>query len=117
MSFRHVLAGIVDAAPDGIGAVLVDDEGEAIDLYTRGDAYEAKLAGAHNGIFLGLVENVAKGNGSEVGAVTVRSERYTYSVVPVLDGIFLVLIQGGKGIPSKGLKVLKESVPSIINLI
>jgi predicted regulator of Ras-like GTPase activity (Roadblock/LC7/MglB family) len=119
MSFREVLAEIVKAAPDGIGAVLVDDEGEAIDLFTRGDSFETKLAGAHNGIFLGLIERaVAKnGNGSNLGAVSIRSDRYTYSMVPVQDGIFIVLIQGGNGIPSKGLKVLRESIPSITRLI
>lgn len=119
MSFRKVLEEIVEAAPGGIGAVLVDDEGEAIDLYTRGDSFETKLAGAHNGIFLGLLERALgkNGNGNKLGAVSIRSDVYTYSMVPVLDGIFLVLIQGGDGLPSKGLKVLKESIPSIIGLI
>ena len=57
------------------------------------------------------------GNGSRLGAVSIRSDRYTYSMVPVQDGIFIVLIQGGDGIPSKGLKVLKESIPGIVKLI
>lgn len=118
MSFREVLAEIVEAAPGGIGAVLVDDEGEAIDLFTKGDSFEAKLAGAHNGIILGLIKRAHSVNGSNsLGAVSIRSERYNYSMVPVLDGIFVVLIQCGSGIPSKGLKVLRESIPSITSLI
>jgi hypothetical protein len=119
MSFREVLAEIVETVPGGIGAVLMDDEGEAIDLFTRGDSFETKLAGAHNGIFLGLIQRaVAKnGNGGDLGAVSIRSDRYIYSMVPVQDGIFVVLIQSCNGIPSKGLKVLMESIPSINRLI
>lgn len=119
MSFRKVLEGVVHTAPGGIAAVLVDDEGEAVDLFTTGDSFEAKLAGAHNGIFLGLIEGALArdGNGGRLGAVSIRSEKYIYSMVPVMDGIFLVLIQDGSGIPSKGLKVLEESIPSIIGLI
>jgi predicted regulator of Ras-like GTPase activity (Roadblock/LC7/MglB family) len=119
MSFREALEEIVKAAPGGIGAVLVDGEGEAIDLFTKGDSFETKLVGAHNGIFLGLIERAIanNGEGSSLGAVSIRSEKYTYSMVPVSDGIFVVLIQCGSGIPSKGLKILRESIPSITRLI
>ena len=54
--FREQLGKIVEATPGGIGAILVDDEGEAIDLFTRGDSFEIKLAGAHHGIILGLIK-------------------------------------------------------------
>ena len=119
MSFKEVLTRIVEATPGGIGAVLVDDEGEAIDLFTKGDSFETKLAGAHNGIILGLIEDVIARNGNrdKMEELSIRSDRYIYSMISVIDGIFVVLIQSSDGIQSKGLKVLRESIPSIIKLI
>jgi predicted regulator of Ras-like GTPase activity (Roadblock/LC7/MglB family) len=118
-AFREQLVKIVEATPGGIGAVLIDDEGEAIDLYTTGDSFEIKLAGAHHGIILGLIEQSMDRfeRGNTLGGISIRSDRYTFTVVPVRDGIFVVLVQDKDGMPSKGMKVLREAIPSISSLI
>jgi len=119
MPFREVLGKIVTETPGGIGAILVDDEGEAIDLFTRGDSYETKLAGAHHGIALGLIKRAItrNGNGNIIGAVSIRSDRYTFSIAPVQDGIFVVLIQDKDGIPALGMKALLDGIADISELI
>ena len=117
--FRDLLGRIVAAAPGGIGAVLVDAEGEAIDLFTRGDSFETRLVGAHHGIVLKLIERAlaGNGNGAAVESVSIRSERYNFSIAPLRDGVFVVLIQDGEGIPALGMKALLDGVTGLDALI
>ena len=119
MPFREKLAKIVEASPGAIGAVLVDDEGETIDLYTTGDVFEMKLAGAHHGIVLGIIERalVRGGNGNTLEEVSIRSDRFTFTIAPLQDGIAVVLIQRNNGIPSMGVKALRDSIPGFYELI
>jgi len=48
--FRSVLRDLVTSVPGAWGAIFVDFEGEAVDLFAVSDAYEVKLAGAHAGL-------------------------------------------------------------------
>lgn len=119
MPFKAELKNVVYATNGGVGAVFVDEEGEAVDHYTRGDAYDIKLAGAHQSVLLAAVRESLKrmGNNNSVQAMTIRSERFTYNVAPVTDGYFLVLVQNSLGLPSAGLQAVKDAVPRIARLI
>jgi predicted regulator of Ras-like GTPase activity (Roadblock/LC7/MglB family) len=119
MPFGEVLGKIVTAAPGGIGAVLVDSDGETIDLYTRGDGFQLRLAGAHHSIILSLIEQalIRSGNGNSLGWLSIRSDRFTFTIMPVQEGIFVVLMQDSDGITSQGLKVLRDAIPGITHLI
>ncbi|UCG38481.1 MAG: roadblock/LC7 domain-containing protein [bacterium] len=119
MSFRDALGGIVQSVRGATGAVLVDADGETIDLFTRGDSYDLMLTGAHHGIVLEAVEGALRhiGNGSRLEGFSIRAEKRTYTIMPVREGIFLVLVQDETGLPSHGMKVLKEALPLISGLI
>jgi len=119
MPFKEVLGEIVRTTPGGIGAVLVDDEGEMIDIFTSEDNFQMKLIGAHHGIILTAVQQSLEdfGNGDVLCGLSIRSERYIFNIAPVQDGIFVVLVQDREGVPSMGMKVLKGAIPSISRLI
>ena len=119
MSFKKVLAEIVRTTPDGIGAVLVDDEGEMIDIFTTGDIFQMKLVGAHQGIVLSAVRQILEGfgNGDFLGGISICSEKYVFSIAPVQDDVCVILLQGREGVPSMGMKVLREAIPSLSRLI
>ena len=119
MPFKEALGEIVEAAGGGIGAILVDDEGESVDLVTRGDSFEIRLAGAHHGLLLSLLNETQKriGNGDVIKEISVRSARFTYTIAPVQENLFIVLIQDTTGIPSMGMKALRDGIPGINALI
>ena len=118
MSFTGPLEEVVRRATGGLGAVVVADDGETIDQFTAGDHYEIRLVGAHQGIILQLIQRAMEnaGNGNRLEGVSITSDRRIFSVVPVMDGTFLVLVQDRTGIPSQGRRVLREAVPKILQL-
>ncbi len=121
MSFKGVLGRIVEAAGGGIGAVLVDGEGESVEFVTRGrgDSFEIRLAGAQHAVILSLLNDTQKriGNGNVIQEISVRSNRFTYTIAPVEEDLFVVLIQDTTGIPSMGMKALRDGIPAINELI
>ncbi len=119
MPFKGVLGHIVKSVRGGVGAILVDDEGEAVDVFTHGDSYEIRLAGAHHSIVLTLLEEAMKRfeNMDSLQGLSIRSERFIYTIMSVQEGLFVVLLQDDTGIPSQGMKVLKDAIPEIAALI
>ena len=119
MPFKEVLGQVVESVRGGIGAILVDDEGEAVDVFTRGDGYEIRLAGAHHSIIIALLDEAMKNVESRDSfqGLSVKSEQITYTMLPVQSGLFVVLMQDHTGIPSQGMKVLKDAVRDIAVLI
>ncbi len=119
MPFKGVLGHVVESVRGGVGAILVDDEGEAIDVFTHGDSYQIRLAGAHHSIVLTLLEEATKRfeNGDSLQGLSIRSERLLYSIMPVQEGLYVVLMLDDTGIPSQGMKVLKDAVREIAALI
>jgi len=120
MPFKDVLGIIVQSVRGGVGAILVDEEGEAVDVFTHGDSYEIRLAGAHHSIILTLVEEAMKranNNGDRLQGLSIKAERLTYTIMPVQEGLFVVLVQDETGIPSQGMRVLQDSVRDLAALI
>ena len=119
MPFKKALDAIVDNAGGGIGAILVDDEGESIDYVTRGDSFEIRLAGAHHGIILGLLNDIQKriDDGEAIREICVRSDLITYTIALLQDDLFIVLVQDRTGIPSRGMKALRDGMPELNRLI
>lgn len=119
MSFKAVLGLLVESVRGGVGAILVDDEGEAVDVFTHGDSYEIRLAGAHHSIVLTLLEEAMKrlNNSDRLQSLSIRSERLVYTIMPVQEGLFVVLMQDDTGLPSQGMRVLKDAVREIAALI
>ncbi|UCF29952.1 MAG: roadblock/LC7 domain-containing protein [bacterium] len=120
MPFRRELGKIVSRASGAVGAVFVDDNGETIDQFTsRGDQEDIRLVGAHQGIVLRELLRVVNraGNGDRLQGVSITSQNHVYSVVPVDEDNFLVLVQDQTGLPSQGMRVLEEAVEEIRALI
>ena len=119
MPFKDVLGLLVESVKGGVGAILVDSEGEAVDIFTHGDGYEIRLAGAHHVIVMNLLREAIKrlDEGDRLQGLSIKSEKIVYTIMPVGEGLFVVLMQDQTGIPSQGMKVLKDSIPDIAALI
>lgn len=90
--FRRVLRELVLGIPEAWGAIFVDWEGEAVELFARTEEYEVKLAGAEIGLLLSRM--VAAGKESGLGHTTaalVRTETADY-LLHTLDEEYFVLL-------------------------
>ncbi len=115
MGFAETLEKVVRASRGGVEAVFVDGEGEAIAEFTSRTRYDARLVGAHKGIVLSLVRQASArvGDTGEVLSVTIRAGDYSYSLLPVHEDTFLVLVQDQTGLPSVGLRALARAAEEI----
>ncbi len=119
MPFKKILENAVSRIKGGVGIIFVDSEGEAIDQFTYGDVEEIRLAGAQQGLVLRMCESALARASSEnsMSAVGIRSENHLYTMVPVTDGTFIVLVQDDTGIQAQGMQVLMDTLPDILSLL
>lgn len=119
MPFKKTLEDAITRITGAVGLVFVDSEGEAIEQFTYGDTDDIRIAGAQQGLILRMCENAMKkaGNGHAISSVGIRSEKNIFSLVPVAEGTFLVLVQDTTGVQSQGIQVLRETVPEILTLL
>lgn len=100
--FRSVLEDLVRSVPGAWGAIFVDFEGEAVDLYAVSDAYEVKLAGAHAGLLWNRIVSASQDAGmGRALAVSVLAAGNRFFVHAV-DREYFVLL-GAKTGASPGL--------------
>ena len=95
-----MLRDLVTAVPGAWGAIFVDFEGEAVDLFATTDAYEVKLAGAHAGLLWTRV--VAAGKDAALGrshAVFVTAEKNRF-LVHALDADYFLLLATASSTPA-----------------
>jgi predicted regulator of Ras-like GTPase activity (Roadblock/LC7/MglB family) len=92
MTFKGILADLLARIPGGLGAILVDWEGEAVDQAGVIDDYELKVIGAHKGLILGnLRRAVARVEGNRLQEVAITTEQVQTLILPVNEDYCLVL--------------------------
>ncbi|MCC6526951.1 MAG: hypothetical protein IT373_30165 [Polyangiaceae bacterium] len=87
-AFTTILEALVEACPDSVGAVLVDNEGEAVDYAGELAAFDLKLTGAHWQI---VMRHLAENGVMPATKFVVRGDRLGYVVIHLCDGYVLVL--------------------------
>jgi len=92
MPFKTLLGDLVARVPGGLGAILVDWEGEAVEQAGQIDEYELKVIGAHKGIILdNLRTAVARSEGNTLEEICISTARVQTLILPVNSEYFLVL--------------------------
>ena len=94
--FTEPLETLVDALPEAQCATFIDDEGEAVDLATRVDPYEARIAGAVLALPLHLARSFASRAGlGQVLGLWIVGDRRAALTARVGDGLDVVLVIEG----------------------
>ena len=95
MPFQYVLADLLASTDGAIGALLLDDTGETVDLacseLSPGDV---QLMGAYLGIYLRDAGRIVQG--SSLGSpklLHIERERLQVQLATLSDGYFLALVQ------------------------
>lgn len=94
MAFKKILNELLDRVPGGLGAIVVDWEGEAVDQAGVLDDYELKVIGAHKGLILhNLRQAVARAEGNALEEIAISTEQVTTLIMPINEEYFLVVTQ------------------------
>jgi len=92
MAFKQLLGELVQRVPGGLGAIVVDWEGEAVDQVGQIDDYELKVIGAHKGLILdSLRAAVSRAEGNELREIAITTEKLQTLIMPVNQEYFLLL--------------------------
>ena len=88
-SFHRILDRLVNATAGGLGAALVDHEGETVDYAGMLDTFELKVAAAHWQIVLTQIDTEKLAG---VRQITVRARTRSFVVRQLHEGYAVVLV-------------------------
>jgi len=111
MPFNYLLTNLLVDVPAAVGAIFLDNEGEAIEWVTRhGDPYDLKVEGAYHSIFKRHLEVLA-GDAAvgEVRNYIVESELLTALTQTLPGGYYVVLVQEASGSKATALYHLRQA--------
>ena len=113
-SFTNALEVLVVMLPEARSATFIDDEGEAVDLATRVDVFEARIAGA----VLSLPLHVVRASARKLGLGLVKSiwiigDARTALTRRVGEGLDLVLVMEGTVVRERALSELDETAAAV----
>ncbi|MEM9294105.1 MAG: hypothetical protein AAGD01_20680 [Acidobacteriota bacterium] len=95
MPFQYILRELLSNNEDAIGALFLDESGEAVDLaYSDLTPYQMRVVGAYLGIYLRQLESLAAANHlGEPQMMHIAKETLHIYAVPVDEGYCVALIQ------------------------
>jgi predicted regulator of Ras-like GTPase activity (Roadblock/LC7/MglB family) len=116
--FKETLKKMVDVIPGARGAIFADWEGESVDFHYPGPEYDIKLVGAHQGILLGLMNEVSNSCGmGEVRCMLVGTSRGKLVVRPVKDGYYLGVLLGPYANGGLAMRAVDEAAAELMDEI
>ncbi len=116
MRLQQILEDLVSRTPGGRAAILADWEGEAVVFYPRnnGASFHIKLVGAHHGVILDLVRELAQKN--RLGAtcqLTFMLQNFQVITTPVNSEYYLVLTLDPQAVPARATPMLKKAIADL----
>jgi predicted regulator of Ras-like GTPase activity (Roadblock/LC7/MglB family) len=112
--FTEPLEALVHELPEAVSATFIDEEGEAVDLATRVEPFEARVAGALLALPLHVARRFARRVGSgEVRGLWLIGETRSALTARVGEGLDLVLVIEGTVARGRVCEALAEAAASL----
>lgn len=95
MPFEYLLTNLLVEVPDAIGAIFLDDEGEAVEWVSQRDRdpYDLKVEGAYHSIFKRQLDEVSLATDSGGVESYVYAGRDLVTLTQLLpDGYYVLLV-------------------------
>ena len=94
MPFNYLLTNLLVDIPEAVGAIFLDDEGEAVECVTRhNDPFDLKVEGAYHSIFVRRISTITRENDSgSLRHYIIKGAALTSLTHTLPDGYYLVLI-------------------------
>ncbi|HEY4743979.1 MAG TPA: hypothetical protein VIH45_04920 [Desulfuromonadaceae bacterium] len=114
MSIPDILKDLVEATPHGVGAILVDWEGEAVQEHCHCDPYEIRFLAAHLGIILGRFKEAHADDRVGVIEDVVVTAREAHLIAGAVDQEYAVVLRAGRACPvSLALRNVRAAVEQL----
>ena len=92
MAFKRLLAQLMTSVPGARGAIMADWEGEAVDQVGLMDDYDLQVMGAHEGVILQNLCEIANRLGNDRPSEVVITTTHAQTLIlPVTSDYFLLL--------------------------
>lgn len=94
MPFNYLLTNLLVDVPAAVGAIFLDDEGEAVDWVTRhDDPYDLKVEGAWHSIFKRQIEGLSGAlSGDRIESFIVECSHLVALTQALPEGYYVVLV-------------------------
>ncbi len=111
MPFHYLLTNLLVDVPAAVGAILLDDEGEAIEWVTRhDDPYDLKVEGAYHSIFKRQLDGLSSEDSvGPIHTYVIENELLTALTQALPGGYYVVLVQEAGGSKAKALYHLRQT--------
>ncbi len=110
MPFKKILNELVQAMPEAIGAIIVDYDGECVQLTTKSDEHDVKVVGAYQKIQLDLLKNIFD---HKTNAFITKSDGIDIVSMPIDDEYLVSLILKGDSLIGQAEYVLKSRLKEL----
>lgn len=111
MPFQYILADLIASSENAVGAIFLDDTGEAVDLASVGlSPFDLRIVGANLGLYLRSAGRSLQD--SPLGSprlIHIEGERLQIHVVTLPDGYYLALVLDGAGLVGPARRNLLEA--------
>ncbi|MCD4750444.1 MAG: hypothetical protein K8R59_13825 [Thermoanaerobaculales bacterium] len=109
MPFNYLLTNLLVDVPAAVGAIFLDEEGEAIDWVTRhNDPFDLKVEGAYHSVFKRRFDLVSKATSSgSLRHYVLRGNSLVSLTHALPDGYYLVLVLDRPGSTGRALYHLR----------
>lgn len=112
--FSRLLAGLVHGIPEALCAVFVDGEGETVDLASRVDPFDARIAAAEMSIVLhGLRQSREKLDEGRVLELRIEGNKRSILVRHVSKGYDLVVLLGAAAVSAHAAELAVGAASSL----
>jgi len=111
MPFNYLLTNLLVDVPQAVGAIFLDDEGEAIEWVTRhNDPFDLKVEGAYHSIFVRRLTVIAASEDQgNLKYFIIKGDSLTALTHTLPDGYYLVLILDRPGLIGKAIFHLEHA--------
>ena len=94
MPFNYLLTNLLVDVPHAVGAIFVDEEGEAVEWVTRhNDPYDLKIEGAYHSILVRRLAKLATDvNAGKIDSFTLEGSKLATLTQALPDGYYVVLV-------------------------
>jgi len=94
MPFNYLLTNLLVDVPSAVGAIFLDNDGEAIEWVTRhDDPFELKVEGAYQSIFIRQLRDLLRAmSAGKIESYTMTSKNLVSLTQALPDGYYVVLV-------------------------
>jgi hypothetical protein len=111
MPFNYLLTNLLVDVPSAVGAIFLDDEGEAIEWVTRhDDPFELKVEGAYQSIFIRqLADLLTALSAGELDSYAMVGKNLISLTQALPDGYYVVLVIDRSEPPARAMFHLRRT--------